>query len=385
MEEKTMQSPYSFLLRTSKKYGKIYYVRFRDPETGERMTAVSSGKTTKKAADKWAIAQLSSGNVTRKSKHNFSQYTKNWFVWDECAYIKLMLGKGKRFSRSYADNRRGFLLNHLVPYFGKMKLTEISVQSIEEFITSLQDLEYSSSTINSAFSTLSSIMKEAYRQGVIQENPVEKVQSVVKRTEKKDIVPLPIARQLFQEENMAAYWDNSLFHYLFNLIAFTTGLRQAEILALRRMDIKDEIINVEHTWDRKYGLKRPKYESERFVTVPDYTLHHIQRYLVSMSDKSPEALLFCGTNENKAIDHKTINKAYFNALGKTDLDLETLNISFHSWRHTFNTLMRGNIPEDKLRKITGHKSEKMSDHYTHYDKNSFEDVREQQNKLFLAM
>lgn len=146
------------------------------------MTAVSSGMTTKKATDKWAIAQLSSGNVSRKSKHNFSQYTKNWFVWDKCAYIKLLLSKGKRFSPSYADNRRGFLLNHLVPYFGKMKLTEISVQSIEEFITSMQDVKNSSSTINSAFSTLSSIMKEAYRQGVIQENPVEKVQSVVKRT-----------------------------------------------------------------------------------------------------------------------------------------------------------------------------------------------------------
>ena len=74
------------------------------------MTAMSSGMTTKKAADKWAIVKLSSGNFSRKSKHNFSQYTKNWFVWDKCAYIKLMQGKGKRFSRSYADNRRGFLL-----------------------------------------------------------------------------------------------------------------------------------------------------------------------------------------------------------------------------------------------------------------------------------
>lgn len=69
---------------------------------------------------------------------------------------------------------------------------------------------------------------------------------------------------------MAAYWENSLFHYLFNLIAFTTGLRQAEILALRRIDIQDEIITVEHTWDRKYGLKRPKYEGKgllRFLTT----------------------------------------------------------------------------------------------------------------------
>lgn len=104
-----------------------------------------------------------------------------------------------------------------------------------------------------------------------------------------------------------------------------------------------------------------------------------------MTDKSPEALLFCGTNENKAIDHKTINKAFFNALGKTGFELETHNLSFHSWRHSFNTLMRGNIPEDKLRKITGHKSEKMSDHYTHYDMDSFEDVRQEQNKLFLTM
>lgn len=368
--------------RDSKAHGKIYYVRFRNPDTGERLSGISSKCNTIKGANKWAIKQLQSGISTQKSNLNFSNFTKDWFIWGKCDYIKLMLSKGNRFSRSHADNRRGFLLNHLQPYFGKMKLSEITVQSIESFIVNMQKANYSSSTINSAFSTLSSILKEAHRQGIIKENPILKVQSVVKKSKKKDIIPHSIAQKLLLPENMGIYWDNNPFHYLFNLVAFTTGLRQAEILALRRIDIKNDYLTITHTWDRKYGLKRPKYESERIIPLPDFTLIQISQYLLGMESKDPEALLFSQeSNLYKAIDHKKINAAFSNALSKTDLDLDKLTITFHSWRHTFNTLMRGNISDEKLRKITGHKSDKMTDHYTHYDISNYEDVRLEQNKL----
>lgn len=379
-----MYSQFTIYPRKSKTRGKIYYVRFREPDSGERLSGVSSGQTTKKAANNWAIKQISSGKIARKSHLNFSKFTKNWFIWNKCPYIALRLRKGKRFSRSHADGRRRILLKHLIPYFGNMKLSDIKVQSIEAFLVRMQKLGYSSSSINSFYSTLSSIMKEAYRQGIITENPIEKVQPFTKKSKKKDIIPLEIAQKLFLQKNIDQYWNNSSFHYLFNLIAYTTGLRQGEILALRRKDIEADYIKVVNTWDRKYGLKSPKYESDRFIPLSIFTLEKVQVYLSNMKSKEPEALLFSQSfNIYKAIDHKAINSAFKKAISNTELDLSKLNITFHSWRHTFNTFMRGKVSDTKLRKITGHSSEKMTDHYTHFDISNFEDVRQEQNNLIL--
>lgn len=274
-----MKDLFTMFPRKSKRHKQIYYVRFRDPETGERMTAVSSGQNTKIGAKKWAIEQLQKGLIDRRSKVNFNIFTKDWFIWDRCPYIALIRSKGQRFSKTYAENRRGFLTGYLQPFFGQMKLKAIKVDTIENFLRHLQKQHYSSSTINSAYYTLSTILSEADRLGIINTNPIKKVKCVRKQTAIKDTIPLETARQLFLPKNMATIWNNDHFHYLFNLIAYATGLRQSEILALRRMDIKKGDIKINHTWDRKYGLKEPKYESDRFVTLPAFAQDQISFYL----------------------------------------------------------------------------------------------------------
>lgn len=40
----------------------VFYVRFRDYQ-GKRMTAVSSGQTSRAAAEAWALAQIEGGKV----------------------------------------------------------------------------------------------------------------------------------------------------------------------------------------------------------------------------------------------------------------------------------------------------------------------------------
>ena len=46
-----MASDYTFYKRTTKKNKRTYYVRFRDPETGERLSGISTGCPTKGDAD----------------------------------------------------------------------------------------------------------------------------------------------------------------------------------------------------------------------------------------------------------------------------------------------------------------------------------------------
>jgi integrase len=322
-----MHSDYTFFPRKSNLLGKIYYVRFRDPKTGKRLGPRSSGQTTKKTATNWAINQITLGQISKTTKYNFGVYSENWFIWDSCPYINLMIRKGKRFSRSYADNRRSILKNHILPYFGKKQLTIIDVESIESFIVHLQKKKLSSSSINSIICTFSTIMKEAYRQGHIKNNPMEKVQNVTKKTATKDIIPQKVAEDMFKSKNKEKYWPSD-FHYVFNLIAYTTGLRQGEILALKKSSIKDNYIIVSNTWDRKYGLKSPKYESNKIVPLPDITKTSIDNFIKATSINDSNNLLFHRFNVDKAINHKAINKHFRNAVEKSDLDLYNFHISF---------------------------------------------------------
>ena len=43
---------------------------------------------------------------------------------------------------------------------------------------------------------------------------------------------------------------------------------------------------------------------------------------------------------------------------------KTRNLSFHAWRHFYNTMLRGHIPDYALRKLTGHQNEEMTDRYS---------------------
>ena len=58
------------------------------------------------------------------------------------------------------------------------------------------------------------------------------------------------------------------------------------------------------------------------------------------------------------------------------------NLTFHAWRHFFNTLLRmNNIADSKVQKVTGHKTKKMMELYTHFDTKQFTEVRDVQTNL----
>jgi integrase len=57
-------------------------------------------------------------------------------------------------------------------------------------------------------------------------------------------------------------------------------------------------------------------------------------------------------------------------------------LSFHSWRHFLNTMLRScGVPDAKVREITGHRSEQMSKWYAHLRTGDFGEVVELQTML----
>jgi integrase len=190
---------------------------------------------------------------------------------------------------------------------------------------------------------------------------------------------------LLNEEAIERIWDCDRRHYTINLLATSTGLRLGECQALKIGKVHEEHIEVHHSWERRYGLKPSKRNSYREVPIPRKTAQHLHD-LISLSPyQEPEDLVFWGKDRSTPIRNEEIRRALYTALANIGIPKEerTLrNITFHSWRYFYNSLLRGRIHDSKLQRLTGHKTNEMTEHYTRFNINDFRDVKAIQEQYF---
>jgi integrase len=78
-------------------------------------------------------------------------------------------------------------------------------------------------------------------------------------------------------------------------------------------------------------------------------------------------------------------KDNLNAIGITYDQQKERNIVFHSWRHFYNSSLRGAIQDEILRKVVGHSTEKMIDNYDHLTEANMKEVFAVMTKRFLPI
>jgi integrase len=80
-----------------------------------------------------------------------------------------------------------------------------------------------------------------------------------------------------------------------------------------------------------------------------------------------------------------LHKQYEHALAKIGIqnsERRKRKRTFHAWRHFLNTLLRmSNIADSKVQSVTGHRSMRMTEHYTHFDAREFAEIRDVQAEL----
>ena len=78
------------------------------------------------------------------------------------------------------------------------------------------------------------------------------------------------------------------------------------------------------------------------------------------------------------MEHNAIRQGFYRALAKKGIkekERKERNITFHSWRHFLNSqLLAHGIPETKTRRIAGHITSAMTEHYAHFLVEDFADV-----------
>jgi integrase len=149
-----------------------------------------------------------------------------------------------------------------------------------------------------------------------------------------------------------------------------------EIRGLCVENVKFDSIDVRHSWEEGYGLKPPKFDSVREVPISDRVREAMNRII---EQSMPTSIVFyCEGRMDTPLSKSTIEEKLYRALqriGISEVERRQRGIAFHSHRHFLNTmLLSKGVPEAKVREITGHRTPRMSQHYTHFRASDFHEV-----------
>ncbi len=364
------RAPYTLYKRRMKNSKYVYYYRIYLPN-GLRSGGHSTGCTSKNAARFFCDELLRKGLLGEVSQ-NFSQYAQGFFDYT-APWVKNRLAEGTEehpaLSDSYIAKMQGILKRHLIPYFNKKKLQEITPSLIRNFRTVLiQEKNLSLKTVNNIADCLRIILSTAYNDGIILLDPFRGIRSLVSTNKNRGTFTIAEAQKIF-----AGQWESEETK-LANITAALTGLRISEVLAIRNKNLHEKYIDV---IDQRYHGKLipPKTKQSRKVPIPDFLYKELKQRI----DKSGEFAFY----ENNFFQPYFHLRKVIEDIG-LEKEREKRNLCFHSWRHFFNTfLLAGNVPPIKVAAVLGHStgSGTMQERYTNWRPEMFPEVYKAQENL----
>jgi integrase len=370
------KEPYTIFKRTFPSGTKIYYYRTYDQD-GRRTTAKSTGKTSRGQAMQYCQELIGKGHLIPDKEITFAAFSKDWWIWDKCNYIKGKLARSPKnkpsISQTYVDACRSKLDNHILPYLGRKRLDQLTVPVIDRWLFQLRE-ESSPKTVNNILSVFRIMITEAVRQRLISYNPMISIKPFIDDPKERGVLTIEEVRSVLNPTN----WQNNI-HYAMNLLAASTGMRQGEIRGLLNEHYHGHYIHVCHSYD-KYGLKNTKTNEVRDIPIPSRVRNVIDEI------NPGTGFVFSFTAGKTGAHGQKTTEALYTALEKIEIkekERKERNITFHSWRHFFNTFLRAaNLTDAKVQAIIGHKTQAMTENYTKFKMDDYREVIEVQKELF---
>jgi integrase len=361
-----IHQPFTLYRRKMKDGRSVWYFRFF--HHGRRMPGQSTGETSQALAREYVMRLYKDGRLSPASRLTFAEYAKGW--WEpRCAYVRSQEERGKTLSASYLATMRGYLLHHIEPFFLDTRLVEISSASIQRFLRTLKEKGLAGRTQVQIYAGLRVMMTFAFRQRLINENPCLYVQPPVVRSKPRGILTRAEVKRLFDPKTIRSIWKNDRLSFAASLTAAATGMRLGEILALRREDIhtgKDgAFVDCQHSWCQvSQALKDTKTSETALIPLPSKVAKHL-----SALARRHEGFVFSADGV-RPVKYWVIEGALTRALrriGITEQDRLARGVCFHSFRHLFVSLLRGEgIPDPVVQSLSRHRTTAMLTNYSHF-------------------
>jgi integrase len=357
----------------------VYYYAY--DEGGRRLTGKSTGETTLTAARLKCNRLLKAGELVPKSGGyipTFAEYAIDWWDWEKCDYLKKRR-KRSNLTQNYADFSKRILDKILLPYFGKMRMDTITQEVVEAFVDSLIQQQYKNTTINGYFSTLKTMLIEAEEQKVIAKNPIQRLGKLRNNRKEIEIITQEEFKKLFVGDWMKV-WENDWIAYTFNKLAALSGMRSSEILGLKGCYVYDEHIFLCMQHD-EYGYRPTKTKDKRNIPLPASMITDLNE----LKKINGDGYLFSANGGGRPVCRLTVYRKFHHALVNIGISMKQIadrKLHLHAWRHFFNTeLLKGGLTITQTQAITGHKSERMTEMYAHFEPGDFKKAKEVQDAL----
>jgi integrase len=233
------------------------------------------------------------------------------------------------------------------PFFSELDIATIKPSDVKKWLYNINDVGNKSK--RHYLGVLSGIFQEAFFDEVIPKNPVK----MVKLPNYNKPLIRPFTTYEVQQIMNYAKYEN--YRY-FLAIAFYTGLRSGETIALKKTDIdlKNNLISVRRTRSR-FGEGTPKTkQSVRDVPILDV----LKPYLVELLEKNDHDYLFVTRYNKPYVDSKTFTNKFWKPA------LTELKIPYrrpYNTRHTYATNMLYNnlVTPVQLAQLLGHANTEM--------------------------
>jgi len=312
--------------------------------------------------------QLANGTYGQQEKiyQLFCEYYEDWWQ-GKCLSLK------PSTQRAYSSSFK----NYLLPYFGKMRIDEISPKNVQQFIGTLKRLR--PGYIKTIYSHFRAMMNTAVKRHDIEDTPCIEIDLPgIQRVDVHYLEPSEV-RLLID----AMDWP---YKALFGILGLT-GIRVGEALALRmkHVDLLRKEISIEEAWGINTRVfSEPKTKAGlRKVGILSPLVELLQQYFDHYPMNDRNSLLFPSpTKPVQPVSYTTIYGIFKRNLGKVELP----DVTIHSLRHSFASAMLSvGVSVNTLARYLGHSSPDTTYRvYAHEISENLGDGLERASQLFGA-
>lgn len=402
----TYHAPYHLFARPLKG-GFVWYYRPYDQHgrrlpqrsTGIRFASERDRARTRRAA-KASLDEMHArgkllGSMTATTLDDWVKRHAFW-DWKRSTYVRGIIARSEKarpgITENYISDGAGVYEKRIKPYHGTRFLDEITPADCEEILF-IWTADVTHKTANNYRSYYSTMLAEAARLGDIQANPWDRVQQLKAEPEKRGGFTIAEGARIISADGLDLSDARERTYHLAIKTAFLAGLRVGEVCGLVTDDLRTKTIYRGDDAITMYYLDiRMQYHQKlrRRVPVKDKDARAVPitpelatdlgllmtgqgRYLFSLHPR----------HEHPLTQQRVREWVYrrMDAVGISAGEREARNLTLHSARRFFNTLLRRSVSDDVLRKMTGHDSSEMSEHYTDYLPEDLLAITEAQGRL----
>ncbi len=310
-----------------------------------RLKSPENSKKGAIAYERLIINKLMEGNglikqPKEKIMPTFLDFSQKWL---DC-YVKTNNKLSEQMHKKSVFNA------HLNPFFGKLPLSEITNQKIEEFKAEKMKSGLKAKTINNIIAILAKCLATAEEWGVIEKTP---------KTKRLKVPPSEYDFLTKEEEDALITSADGVWREMI-IVAVDAGLRLGEISALNwsAVDFEKNEITVKESFTVK-KISAPKSNKKRHIPMTDRV------YQTLFARKEKTGYIFTIDRGQPLLQNRCLNN-----LHKICQEAGIRQIKWHTLRHTFaSRLISKGASVKAVQELLGHSDIKTTMRYAHLEKN----------------